>query len=158
MPFDGKEKDADGRCCNCFSSTTSISIEDRVFDRQLDINFENYVWQSMLCKRYVGDLYMLAISLLAFTKIYSMASFSASVLTTLFHAIRVIVVDNNETVTRTNHRGSPRSDTNTSTSHGAKHSMRRRRRDATIPKTTQRRSLILVYREVLNDKDRILRI
>lgn len=53
-PAGGEEEDVETRCCNC-SNSASRSMEDRMFDRQLDINFENYVWQSVLCKRVIVD-------------------------------------------------------------------------------------------------------
>nr|WOX59746.1 receptor tyrosine kinase InsR3A2 [Gecarcinus lateralis] len=55
VPVGGGEEDAKTLCCNCSNSITSLSMEDRVFDRQLDINFENYIWQSVLCKSVTLD-------------------------------------------------------------------------------------------------------
>lgn len=53
VPGGGEEVDKAPRCCQCPGSAVSLSKEDKLFDRQLDINFETYIWQNLMCKRLV---------------------------------------------------------------------------------------------------------
>nr|WOX59928.1 receptor tyrosine kinase InsR3A2 [Carcinus maenas] len=49
----GGEEDKGTGCCACPGSAVSLSKEDRRFDHQLDINFQTFIWQNLLCKRLV---------------------------------------------------------------------------------------------------------